>query len=131
MKNTLDCTESNQTLKAIVDENMLTLQSSMNKGYLSVDELDESEMEFVRFLQRMRFPQELVSLQRGEEVKRSSPLHCLNPVLEAGIIRMYGRLENAVLPEESKLPMILSKDMHISELLLRHIHNEVGHSGQN
>ncbi|ROJ25799.1 GTPase IMAP family member 4 [Anabarilius grahami] len=59
------------------------MRSSMCEGYLSVDELDQSEMEIVRFSQRMRFPEELKSLQRGEEVKRSSPLYCLNPILEA------------------------------------------------
>ncbi len=128
---TIDCTESNKPLKDVIDENMCKLPSSMVKGYLSVDELDESEMEIVRFSQRMRFPEELISLQRGEEVKRSNPLYRLNPVLEAGVIRMYGRLDNAVMPEESKHPIILSKDLHISELLLRHIHDEVGHSGRN
>lgn len=130
LKETLDCTESNQSLKVII-ENMRKLRSSMCEDYLSVDELNKSEMEIVRFSQRTRFPEELISLQRGEEVKRSSPLYFLNPILEAGVIRMYGRLDNAVMPEESKHPIILSKDLHISELLLRHIHNEIGHSGRN
>lgn len=131
LKETLDYTESNQPLKVIIDENTRKLQSSMCKGYLLVDELDKIEMEIVCFSQRTRFPEELTSLQRGEEVKRSSPLYSLKPILEAGVIRMYGPLNNAVMPEELKRPIILSKDLHISKLLLRHIHNEVGHSGRN
>ncbi len=42
-----------------------------------------------------------------------------------------GRLSKAALPLESKHPIILSKDLHISTLLLRNIHQEVGHSGRN
>lgn len=33
--------------------------------------------------------------------------------------------------EESKHPAIIAKDLHISELVLQHIHREVGHGGRN
>ena len=33
--------------------------------------------------------------------------------------------------EEMKHPVILSKDFHIADLILRHIHGEVGHGGRN
>lgn len=71
---------------------------------ISVDELEEGEMAIIHFSQKMRFPEELKSLQRGEDVKQSSPLYRLNPVLEAGVIRMYGRLDNAAMPEELYTP---------------------------
>lgn len=35
------------------------------------------------------------------------------------------------MPEEVKDPVILAKDLHISDLILRHIHKEVGHGGHN
>ena len=35
------------------------------------------------------------------------------------------------MPEEIKHPVILSKDFHIADLILRHIHGEVGHGGRN
>lgn len=40
-------------------------------------------------------------------------------------------MSKAALPEESKHPLILSKDQHISTLILRHVHQQVGHSGRN
>jgi len=92
-------TESNQPLE-VINGNMLKLRSSMCKGYLSVDEIEEGEMAIIRFSQKMRFSEELISLQRGEDVKQSSPLYRFNPVLEAGVIRMCGRLDNSAMPEE-------------------------------
>lgn len=35
------------------------------------------------------------------------------------------------MPEERKHPIILSKDQHIATLILRHIHQQLGHSGRN
>lgn len=35
------------------------------------------------------------------------------------------------MPAEAKHPIILAKDFHISDILLRHIHREVGHGGRN
>ena len=35
------------------------------------------------------------------------------------------------MPAEAKHPIILAKDLHISTLLLRHVHQEVGYSGRN
>lgn len=35
------------------------------------------------------------------------------------------------MPEESKHPVILAKNFHISDIILRHIHQEVGHGGRN
>ncbi|XP_049433246.1 uncharacterized protein LOC125889377 [Epinephelus fuscoguttatus] len=35
------------------------------------------------------------------------------------------------MPEESKHPAIIAKELHISDLIIRHIHQEVGHGGRN
>ncbi len=35
------------------------------------------------------------------------------------------------MPEESKYPIILAMNSHIADILLRHIHQEVGHGGHN
>ncbi|KAL0152844.1 hypothetical protein M9458_051849, partial [Cirrhinus mrigala] len=131
LRESLVCSEPNQSLEDTINESMRKFRSSIRDSYLSVDELEESEMAIIRFSQKMRFPEELISSQRGEIVKRSSPLYRLNPTLDAGVIRMYGRLDNAVMPEEPKHPVILAKDLYVSELLIRHIHEEVGHSGRN
>lgn len=42
-------------------------------------------------------------------------------------MRVSGRLNRLVMPEEAKHPIIILKDLHISTLLLRHIHEQLGH----
>lgn len=108
------------------------LQSAKNLSCvsLSVEELREAELKIIKFCQRKRFPEEYSSLQKGESVKRTSHIYKLNPVLEDGVLRVGGRLSRAAMPEEAKHPVILAKDQHISDIILRQVHKEVGHSGR-
>ncbi|KAI5085117.1 hypothetical protein C0J45_1086, partial [Silurus meridionalis] len=39
-------------------------------------------------------------------------------------------LTKGALPEETKHPLILSKDQHVATLILKHIHQQLGHSGR-
>lgn len=64
-------------------------------------------------------------------MKKSSQIFKLSPVLEDGILRVGGRLGRAALPEDAKHPAILTKELHVSDILLRHIHRQVGHGGRN
>lgn len=98
---------------------------------LTVKDLDQAELAIIKFCLGKRFPEELISLGKGQSVKRSSRLHKLCPQLQDGILRVGGRLSRLSMPVEKKHPIILAKDLHISELLLRHIHQEVGHGGRN
>lgn len=58
------------------------------------------------------------------------PLASLKCPEVAGVLRVEGRLNKAAIPEGIKHPLILSKDQHISDLLLRHIHLQFGHGGR-
>ncbi len=64
-------------------------------------------------------------------VKRSSRLYRLNPILQSDIIRVGGCLDKVMMPEEVKHPVILAKDLHISDLILRQFHHDIGHCGRN
>lgn len=64
-------------------------------------------------------------------MKRSSHLYKLNPVLEEGVLRVGGRLSRAAMSENSKHPAIVAKDLRVANLILQHIHKEVGHGGRN
>lgn len=57
-----------------------TLQSQKYYG-LTVEELATSEMEIIRFCQKKRYADEISSLKRGMNVKRTSYIHKLNPIL--------------------------------------------------
>ena len=122
-------------LDATQDKDALTKEvhdlAKLGGGYLSLGEIREAELQIVKFCQRRRFPEEITCLQKGEYVKGSSHIYKLNPILEDGVLRVGGRLSKAAMPEEAKHPAILAKDLHISDLILRHIHQVVGHGGRN
>lgn len=100
-------------------------------GLLTVDELTSAEMEIIKFCQRGWFSDEFDSLLSGRGVSKNSSIFKLSPVLDNSVLRVGGRLSRAAMPEEAKHPVILAKDLHISSILLRHIHKEVGHGGCN
>lgn len=97
----------------------------------TVEELMNAETEIVRFSQVHTFQQEIVALKKGHNIKRSSRLHKLDPILLDGILKVGGRLQHSVMTEEAKHPAILANDCHVATLILRHIHKEVGHYGRN
>ena len=66
------------------------------------------------------------SLKRDNSLKALSKL---TPFLHNGILRVGGRLKNAPIPFESKHPIILPGDHHVTRLIIRQYHNKVGHSG--
>lgn len=51
-------------------------------------------------------------------------------MLEDGLLRVGGRLSSGAMPEDTKHPLILSKDQHISMLILKHVHQNLGHGGR-
>lgn len=114
-----------------VEEEMRTFKRMFEPTLLTVEDVNEAELAIIHFCQEKCFPEEIRSLEKGENIKKSSHLYTLSPMLENGILRVGGRLSRSSMPAESKHPMILSKELHISTLLLRHIHQEVGHSGRN
>ncbi|MGH0117086.1 UNVERIFIED_CONTAM: hypothetical protein FKN15_030931 [Acipenser sinensis] len=117
--------------KLVLDKEMQSFKASLDKRNVTVKDLKDAELEIIRYSQRKKFPEEISTLQKGESVKKSSHIYKLNPVLQDGVLRVGGRLSRAAMPEESKHPAILSKDLHVAELILREIHQDVGHSGRN
>lgn len=64
-------------------------------------------------------------------MKQSSHLHKVRPQLHDGVLRVGGRLSKLSMPVQQRHPIILPKDLHVSELLIRHVHQKGGHSGRN
>lgn len=96
----------------------------------TVNEILESEKEILCYVQRKAFPEELLALESGSNVKRSSHLLKLDPFLVDGLIRVGGRLRRSFLPDEAKHQVIIPKNSHISELIIFHLHVKSGHSGR-
>lgn len=99
---------------------------------LSTDYLLEAELAIIRYCQQQRFGEEIATLSSGKAtVSRQSIIYRLNPYLDNGLLRVGGRLTKGSLPEETKHPLILSKDQHVATLILNHIYQWLGHSGHN
>ncbi|KAI2643790.1 hypothetical protein H4Q32_024515 [Labeo rohita] len=124
----------NQKRQQLEDE-MEKIKAQCDRSELSVEELKKkrwlmAELEIIRLSQEKMFPDELASLKRGESIKRSSHIYGLCTILE-DVLRVGEQLSRASIPEESKHPVILAKFSHIADILLPHIHQEVGHSAAN
>ena len=104
-------------------------------------------MEILRYTQTVSFPNEIKSLnetshanveyqekihshQKKPKTTKTSTLYRLDPFSDKGILRVGGRLNNADIPEDSKHPIILPRKSHMTTLIIRHIHEQLGHMGR-
>ncbi|XP_073718621.1 uncharacterized protein [Misgurnus anguillicaudatus] len=98
---------------------------------LTLDDLLRAEAAIIRYCQRRKFNEEISALSSGKfTVNRQSPIYRLNPILDNGLLRVGGRLTKAAMPEDVKHSLILEKDQHISMLILKYVHESLGHSGR-
>lgn len=95
---------------------------------LAVDELERAEME--RKTQKEKYADEIATLQKNKAPVKKS-IYKLDPILVEGVLKVGSRLNKSELTEEAKHLVILSKDLHITNLILHHIYQELGHSGRN
>lgn len=94
--------------------------------------MNKAEMEIVGYCQRCRYQAEISAQESGKQIGKG-PVQKLDPVLQypTGILRVGGRLNKSAMPEDSKHPIIMPKDLHPTTLLLRDIHERVGHLRRN
>ncbi|XP_067021942.1 uncharacterized protein [Acropora muricata] len=118
----------------------------IGRSSLTVQELEEAEQSIICFSQSQSFDNELKSLdqasldepgyeqtpsqKRKNEVTKASSLYRLDPFVDGGLLRVGGRLNHADIPEESKHPVILPWKSHVTTLIIRHTHEQLGHAGR-
>ena len=71
-----------------------------------------------------------MALKEGRQVKCSSSLATLSPILTDGIIRVGGRIHRAPITFEAAHPVILPKSSPVSVLIVRYYHHVLGHAGR-
>lgn len=117
---------------ANIQKEIQKYKMAWNKETLTFENLNKAEMEIIRYCQHHKFKAEISVLERGTQpVQRHSSILRLDPVLQDCILRVGGRLSKPAMPEESKHPIIMPNGLHPTTLLLRDIHESVGHSGRN
>ena len=84
-----------------------------------------------KLVQRQVYSSEVKSLRKCSKTKSSSSICRLRPILQDGLLRVGGRLQQSTVPEEQKHPIILPAKSPIVKLMVRQIHERHGHCGQN
>ncbi|KAK0147980.1 hypothetical protein N1851_012347 [Merluccius polli] len=115
-------------IKTVVNH-MQKWRSTLKGTHLTVKDVRRAETVIIQFSQSHTFHEELRALQKGEKIKGSTSIMKLDPFLQDGVLRVGGRLHQAALPEHTKHPSILAKDHHITTLIIRNAHEEIGHGG--
>ncbi|XP_055633306.1 uncharacterized protein LOC129773687 [Toxorhynchites rutilus septentrionalis] len=109
-------------LHRFVFNTRLRNRSTRQVGPLSTAELDSALQNLVRIAQNESFGEDIRSIRSSTQVKTTSKLKSLSPILKDGILRARGRLSNACINYDQKQPMILDHDHPLTLLIVRHYH---------
>jgi len=116
-------------------------------GPITLEELRQAEIAILRSVQQEHFKQEIQVLSsldvkgefldrqatklRNANLKKCSSLYRLDPYLDDdGLLRVGGRLRRANMEEELKHPVILPRQAHITQIIVRHYHLATKHQGR-
>jgi transposase InsO family protein len=112
--------------RAIVVEDLMRKEKLLKKDTkfptIDVALLNEAEICILIYQQKKSFQSEL-----NGKISKQSSVYRLNPVMKDGLLRVGGRLETSRLSYGAKHPIILPAKCHVSELILRDIHQSIGH----
>ncbi|XP_051172241.1 uncharacterized protein LOC127288678 [Leptopilina boulardi] len=100
-------------------------------GPLSVDELKSAEIKLIIMIQREEFPNEIRDLSRGKVIHQRSKIARLSPVMEDGILRVGGRIQQSELENDQIHPILIPKSHPVTTLLIRNAHWNLKHAGVN
>ena len=73
---------------------------------------------------------EIKHIRNNSPVPNNSKLQQLNPIISENVLKVNGRLKHSNLPAELKHPIILPTDHHITQIIIRDIHENSVHSGR-
>ena len=99
---------------------------------IGVDELKTAEMRLLSYDQSTHFPHLVKALRNGKELTNSvCPLSLkrLSPYMDGSVVRVGGRLADAPVGHDQRHPIILASESRLTELIIQHCHESVGHAG--
>ena len=105
---------------------------------LTVQELQHAATAVIKATQATAFKDEIKVLSKNKEAqelqgrpRNVTSLQKLDPFLDKdGVLRVGGRIRRADLNDETKFPIILPRDSHITKLLVQHFHEACLHQGR-
>ncbi|XP_062703843.1 uncharacterized protein LOC134286271 [Aedes albopictus] len=98
-------------------------------GSLTAEEHDSALLALVQLAQSECFPLDLADIAAKNEVRPTSKLHNLHPMMIDGILCVGGRLGNAPVSPGRRHPMILDSRHPLTRLILLDYHHRLLHGG--
>jgi len=106
------------------------VHSSPGNKSLTVEEMNHAGLHVIRLFQEIAFKGDRQTLIKHGRVTSTSKLHTLDPYIDDDVIRVGGRLRRSSLSVSQKHPVLLSKDGHITQLIVAHCHEQICHQGR-
>ncbi|XP_046548628.1 uncharacterized protein LOC124258605 [Haliotis rubra] len=120
---------------------------------IDVSDLQRAELKIIKLVQRESFENEFTILKPKKELddqerpvmrddrkllkdqkkflKASTNLSRLDPYIDSdGVLRVGGRIKNSNLSFSFKHPVILPRKHHVTDMIVRHFHEKLGHQGR-
>lgn len=99
-----------------------------DSGPLSSQELNASELIIVKLVQQNAFKEEIHLLKSNKNCK--TKLQRLQPFMDKiHMLRVGGRIKFSSVSYNAKHPLLLPKDHHVTQLLIKHYHLKYLHAG--
>jgi len=106
-------------------------QSRLNFNYLLASDINEAETQIIQIAQIESFPTEMNVLTNNKVLTKSKLLP-LKPFVDSRrLLRVGGRLKNAMIPYDKKHQIIVDNKHALARLLTNHVHETNFHAGRN
>lgn len=100
------------------------------ENFIEPSEIASALQALIRTVQRESLAEEYLLLSKGESIRASSRVASLTPFIDKeGMIRVGGRLGNAMIPYESRHPLLLPKSHRLTQLIIEEEHVRSMHAG--
>ncbi|KAK3747005.1 hypothetical protein QZH41_011961, partial [Actinostola sp. cb2023] len=105
---------------------------------ITFNDMKRAKQMIVVLVQRQSFPDEIRDLSRKTSMREdlrvspNSSIVKLKPMMDANerILRVSGRIAEAPITYDAKHQMIMPHSNHVTSLIIRHLHERLGHCGQ-
>ncbi|XP_052854760.1 uncharacterized protein LOC128263705 [Drosophila gunungcola] len=98
--------------------------------YFTVDEISFGTVLLLKSIQQVHIAVEYEVLNQVKPCPPKSKLISLKPILSSeGLLRVFGRLQNASLDYEAKHPILLPKDHPVTRAIIVYYHEKYFHAG--
>ena len=103
-------------------------RKTVRTGHLVLEDYDAAATAIVRIIQRSSYSQEIKDLKTRGEVKSSTSIVSLSPVVvDHGILRVKGRIAHAPVTDAARNQIILPRDHPVTTDDGSHTHESIGH----